>query len=389
MLRAAGLPVGPNGAIDSVHAMLVIGITHPADFYWTLHAVLVSRRDQHEVFDQAFRLFWRDPCLIDRLIAQVLGKTRCTSTMPPPASRRVLEALVPGDPRGTMQPTKEERSLDAKMTWSNREALSRKDFEAMSADEVAEAKAAMARLRLPFAPVVTRRFRSDRVGRFVDLRATLRQAARRGGEAFLLARRDRCWQSPPLIVLCDVSGSMDSYSRMLLHFLHGLARANERVHAFLFGTRITNVTRQLRHRDIDRALDDIGQTVRDWSGGTRIGAAIGEFNRRWARRVLAHNGQVLLITDGLDRDDGAVLSFEMERLRKSCRRLIWLNPLLRFAGFEPKSQGVRAILPHVDEFRPAHNLASLGAVAEALSAPPPVGGTSHRRSARTSGGIRP
>lgn len=199
------------------------------------------------------------------------------------------------------------------------------------------------------------------------MRRTLRDAARRGGSDFIaLARRRRRTRPPVLVVLCDISGSMAGYTRMLLRFLHALTGDRDRVHTFLFGTRLSNVTRLLRHRDPDVALAELGRRVRDWEGGTRIGPCLHDFNRDWGRRLLAQGAVVLLITDGLDRDDPGLLARETERLRGSCRSLIWLNPLLRYAEFSPEARGVRAMLPHVDDFRPVHNLASLETLAEAL-----------------------
>jgi hypothetical protein len=199
------------------------------------------------------------------------------------------------------------------------------------------------------------------------MRATLRASLRSGPDSIPLRRREKRRRHPPLVILCDISGSMSRYSRMLLHFMHAVTNDRDRVHTFLFGTRLTNVTRHLKQRDIDVALERVGEAVGDWAGGTRIGTCLGEFNRLWSRRVLSQGAIVLFISDGLDRDAGEGLDHEMERLHKSCRRLVWLNPLLRYEGFEPRSLGMRAIMPHVDEFRPVHNLESLAALADALS----------------------
>ena len=293
---------------------------------------------------------------------------------PPPASRRIGEALheeQPGGEAESQDDREREVEIDAVMTWSDREKLQHMDFEQMSADEVRRAKAAIAAMRLPIMRVPTRRFAVHPSGRRIDMRATLRAALRSGAGHIPLRHRKIRHRHPPLVILCDISGSMSRYSRMLLHFLHAATNDRDRVHSFLFGTRLTNVTRHLRNRDVDVALDAIGHTVEDWSGGTRIGSCLRQFNTHWSRRVLAQGAVVLLISDGLDRDAGEGLAAEMERLHKSCRRLIWLNPLLRFDGFEPKSKGVRAILPHVDMFRPVHNLASLEELTAALSSTGP------------------
>ncbi|ALJ35293.1 VWA domain-containing protein [Azospirillum brasilense] len=366
-LRAAGLPVGPGKLLQAVEAVEAVGIGNRADFYWALHAVFVNRRDQREVFDQAFHVFWRNPDILKRMMGMMLPTIRTESPdTQDPLSRRVADAL-----RGTAPeaegPEKSEIEVDASFTVSAQERLQEKDFEKMSAAEMAEAKRMLARIALPVAEVTTRRHRPDPRGPRVDPRATLRRMLRSGGDLADLARRSRRTRPPPLVVLCDISGSMTRYSRMLLHFMHALSNDRDRVHSFVFGTRLTNITRHLRHKDVDVALDAVSAAVADWSGGTRIGTALHAFNRTWARRVLGQGAVVLLITDGLDRDAGEGLAAEAERLHKSCRRLVWLNPLLRWEGFAPKSSGIRALLPHVDDFRPVHNLNSLAGLADALN----------------------
>jgi len=216
-----------------------------------------------------------------------------------------------------------------------------------------------------------RRTRAAVRGHRIDLRATLRGMTGAAGAVAPLAFRARVRRTPPLVVLCDISGSMDRYARMLLHFLHAITNDRHRVHTLVFGTRLTNITRHLKHRDVDIALERVTESVQDWAGGTRIGASLGEFNRRWSRRLLGQNAVVLLISDGLDAESGEGLEFEVERLAKSCARLVWLNPLLRYPGFEARPAGIRAMLPHVDDFLPVHNLASLTGLATALSRPTP------------------
>ena len=373
VLRAAGLPIGPGRVIDAVDAVLAVGLGNREDFYWTLHAVFVNRQDQRELFDQAFHIFWRNPDILERMMQLVLPEMGGADNLPPAEdiSRRVAEALSPGNGDGRDESfKKEEIELDATMTWSASETLATKDFEKMSADEVQAAIAAVRRMRLPIMEVPTRRYRADpRSGR-TDLRRTLRAALRSGSDYIPLMHRRRRMRHPPLVILCDISGSMERYSRMIIHFMHAITNDRDRVHTFLFGTRLTNVTRFLHNRDVDLALEKVGEAVDDWAGGTRIGHCVGEFNRLWSRRVLGQGAALLMISDGLDRDEGAGLGIEMERLHKSCRRLIWLNPLLRYEDFQPKSVGIRAILPHVDELRTIHNLESLSELAAVLTAPP-------------------
>jgi uncharacterized protein with von Willebrand factor type A (vWA) domain len=372
VLRAAGLPIGPGKVLDAVNAVCAVGVTDRRDFYWALHAVLVNRRDQHELFDQAFHIFWRDPRLLERMMGLVMpeipGEEAPEEAAPP--MRRLMEAMTPkgDDGDGDGEEEKEpEIEIEAAMTASINELLQKTDFEDMSTEEMSRAKAAIARMRLPIHDVPTRRFAPSHAVDRIDMRATLRAAMRTGGAVIPLRFRRPRKRPPPLVILCDISGSMGRYTRMFLHFMHAITNDRDRVFTFLFGTRLTNVTRYLRNKDVDVALTRCTDAVDDWSGGTRIGESLNDFNQHWSRRVLGQGAVVLLISDGLDRDAGRGLSLEMERMHKSCRRLIWLNPLLRFEGFEPKSQGIRAILPHVDDFRPVHNLESLAMLIEVLN----------------------
>ena len=371
-LRAAGMPVGPGQVLTAAEAVRAVGLGNRTDFYWTLHAVFVNRRDQRELFDQAFHIFWRNPQLLEKMMGLLLPEMRSPDApQGEEMSRRLAEALHPDAGAGAETPEPEkEVELDAAMTFSDREILQKMDFEQMSAEEIARARRLIRDMTLPLMDLPTRRFAPNPRGARADMRATLRAALRSGG-LLMLKRKSRRTRPPPLVILCDISGSMSRYSRLFLHFMHAVTNDRDRVYTFLFGTRLTNVTRYLRYKDIDVALERIGEVVDDWSGGTRIGQCLTEFNRRWSRRVLAQGAVVLLITDGLDRDAGAGIGKEMDRLHKSCRRLIWLNPLLRYEAFAPKSLGMRAMLPHVDEFRPVHNLESLGELIEALRRPAP------------------
>lgn len=373
-LRRAGVPVGTGRVIDAIRAVEAVGFTDRRDFYHTLEACFVSRPEQRQVFAQVFRLFWRDPQFLEHMISLLSPMVRGVNERPDPqaAERRAAEALIEAEtPERREEPEGEEVEFDATLTFSASERLKAMDFEQMSAAELAAARRAIARIALPVRPIASRRTRSDRGGRLPDWRGTMRAALRSGGDLQGLAMRARRTRWPNLVALCDISGSMSSYSRMLLHFLHAAANAKgagwAQVHAFTFGTRLTNITRHLRQRDVDAALAAAGREALDWEGGTRIGAALHAFNRDWSRRVLGQGAVVLLITDGLDRDDPDQLGREMERLHLSARRLIWLNPLLRWDGFSPKARGIRAILPHVDAFRTCHNLASLDDLAVALS----------------------
>jgi len=367
LLRAAGLRVGPDRVVDAVKALEIAGAAHREDWYWTMSAVLLSKQEQRPIFDQAFAIFWRDPKLAEKMMQMLLPQAYGRTAKPEQEqSQRLTDALF--DQKKNLVDEKEQRlELEARLTFSAREVLQRMDFDTMSAAELAEAKKMIAALRLPLPLIRTRRKVVSHQGKTVDLRATLRESLRNGGDIIPLVRTAPRELHPPLVVLCDISGSMNPYSRMFLHFLHALTNDRDRVTVFVFGTRLTNITRQLRHRDVDVAMARVAEAIKDWSGGTRIGASLREFNFKWARRVLGQNACVLLVSDGLDREAGEGLGEEMERLAKSCRELIWLNPLLRYDKFEARPAGVRAMLPHVDLFLPVHNLKSLIDLARTLS----------------------
>ncbi len=368
LLRDAGLSVGPGSAAEAVRAVEAVGPGRREDFYWALHAVLVSRADQREIFDHAFRLFWRRaPDGVGSLEQVAAGlRVRPSEGRARAAARRLAEALrrQRGAPRPDTSPP--HADVDLTMAYSAQEGLRTKDFEQMTADELELAREAIARMRLYVPDIVTRRWRAGAAGR-VDMRATLRATLRSGHGHIPLRWKTRVFRPPALVVLCDVSGSMERYARLLLHFLHTLTSQRTRVSTFLFGTRLTNVTRYLEDADPDEALARVGHAVKDWSGGTRIGAALAAFNRLWSRRLLGSGAIVLLITDGLDQEGATGIRKEARRLRLSCRRLIWLNPLLRYEGFEPRAAGIHALLPEVDEMRPVHDLSSLEQLVRALS----------------------
>eukprot|EP00913_Durusdinium_trenchii_P005284 g4930.t1 len=357
-----------NAVLDAIEAVQVAGIRSESDLYWALHTTLIHTQDMREIFNQAFHIFWRDPRMLERMMAMMLPEL----TLPPEepeeqTSRRLAEALLNQENTPVQEP-EPDIEIDARETMSAAEVLRTKDFEQMSAAESAEARKALSRLHLKQDKVLTRRTRPSSRGPLIDMRATLR-ASLRGGDIIPLKRRERRHRPPPLVVLCDISGSMSVYARTFLHFLHALTNDRDRVHTFLFGTRLTHVSRQLRHKDVDEALSSVSKAVEDWDGGTRIGETLRRFNVDWARRVLGQGATVLLVTDGLDRDGAEGLEPEIARLHRASRRLIWLNPLLRFDAFEPKALGIRTMLPHVDEFRPVHNLASLEDLVASLSAP--------------------
>src|SRR6187551_3828063 len=368
-LRAAGMPVGPGSILEALN---VARVGARDDFYWTLHAVFVKRHEHTILFDQAFRIFFRKRGYIEKLIASMIPQTlEPAAKSPAPGAQRIQEALFSG--LNERAQDESEIEVDARLTISDREVIQKKDFAQMTTAEIAAARDAIARMSLPLDEVKTRRLAPSRHGRLIDMRRTLRASMKAGGAVIDLKYLGPRLREPPIVALLDISGSMSEYTRLFLHFLHAVTDARKRVTTFLFGTRLTNVTRAIRQRDPDEALAACSANVADWSGGTRIASSLHLFNKQWARRVLGQGAVVLLITDGLERDADDTLAFEIDRLHRSCRRLIWLNPLLRFHAFEPRAKGVQTMLPHVDELRPIHNLESMQGLVRALSRAPAKG----------------
>ena len=379
LMRAAGVRAGTASTLNALALVEAAGIERRADIRAALRSTLISRPEHRELFDIAFDLFWKDPQIQEKMLSALLPTVqgRGQTPPPPPPPQRLTDAFAPDAPRldpKRLPNQQDEVNFDATLTFSASEKLQRMDFEQMNAAEWEAARKAAASLALPMRPLRTRRSAPARQGR-IDLRACLQQSRKTGGEIIGIERTQPGERPPKLVVLCDISGSMHRYTRMFLHFVHALANATgassrggrpQKLEVFLFGTRLTHVTRHLRGQDVDVALARVAAAAPDWSGGTRIGACLHEFNLRWARRVLGYGAQVLLLTDGLDREDTTLLTKAADRLGRSCRNLIWLNPLLRYDGFEPRAAGVRALLPHVDTFVPVHNLNSIADLAKSL-----------------------
>lgn len=372
-LRRAGLKVGTAQIHDAIHAVSLVGFTRKLDFYATLRACFVTRAEDLSAFSQVFAIFWRDPEFIETMMQALMPMLERVEApkKPKAAEKRAQEALMADLGRSQAPPKmRDEIELDSRFSFSNLEKLGSQDFEQMSAGELAEAEKAIKALKFPIAKRKSRR-KSPRAAGKIDIKATLRTARKNGGEILALPRHAPTPKPPKLILMVDISGSMSSYSRMMLLFAHALkthqAKRYSEIHIFTFGTRLTNVTRKITNKDPDQALADIGTMVQDWDGGTAIGASLDRFAKDWAKRVLGSDSIVVLISDGLDRGDTTLLEKAARHIRLSCKRFIWMNPLLRFDGFEPTAKGISALRPHVDQFQSAHNLDSFAELAASLS----------------------
>lgn len=372
LLRVMGVDVSTGQILDLVEALQHVSITNRFDFFHTCQALLVNRREDFLVFDQAFNLFWRaDP-------AESQGEGPAASTGVKRARLPFRPAFKPGagseaKDGSSQKPSQgesddQQAARDHMQVYSPDEVSRHKDFGEMTWEEIQASKIAIANLQWNLGERRTRRIRPSSKGR-INLRRMIRDSLRHGGEPIKLAHRQRVSRPRPLVVLCDISGSMENYSRMLLHFIHSLTHGlkDTSVEAFVFGTRLTRITRHLRYKDVDESLDELGGVVRDWSGGTRIGEALKVFNFQWARRVLGRGAVVLVISDGWDRGDLTLLGKEIARLQHASYRLIWLNPLLGSDEYRPVQRGIALIMPCVDDFLPVHNLVSLERLAEVLS----------------------
>lgn len=360
LLRAMGVDVSPGQALDLVRALDHVPIGSREDFRGAARCTLIRRHEDLPLFDAAFAFFWRSPSFDPSMMALPMVKVPGRPLRLP---RRRRDA--PGASQGANE--REEQRVEIRISYSPSETLRAKDFGTFTWEEVQACKALLKELTWRVEPRKTRRKRATARGRQIDMRRILRRNLRYGGEPIEMAWREVRRRQRPLVVLCDISGSMDRYSRILLQFVHTISNGLRDVETFVFGTRLTRITRLLRERDIDDAIDAVSKHVLDWSGGTRIGDTLKDFNYIWGRRVLGHGAVVLLISDGWDRGDPELLGREMARLQRSCHRLIWLNPLLGSPNYQPLTQGMRAALPYVDDFLPVHNLLSLEQLGERLA----------------------
>ena len=392
-LRSAGMPVGSGNILGLIEAIDAVGVRRRDDVYSAAKATLVTRPEQVPMFNAEFLRFWAD--LVDQqapMFSEAIHDDEETVGMPNPSQRKEKGEPGQGAKGGEVDKTvlavegtediedlgeTEDYEIPPEdvLIFSASEALRKKDFSQFSPDELAEARRLIESMTWRLGTRLTRRRKRAINGAYIDYRATLRGAMKQGGVPLDLKWRERKERMRPLVLICDISGSMDRYSRLLLRFVHALEHGLDSVEVFVFGTRLTRITRELRKKNVDVAIADVVASVDDWSGGTRIGESIKNFNYKWSRRVLRSGATVVVISDGWDRGDPEWLGAEMARLHRSCRRVIWLNPLLGAPGYQPLTQGIRASLPYVDHFLPIHNLKSLEALAKLLGAvedTPPV-----------------
>ena len=405
LLWEVGIDVGPRKMLDLAETLDYIDITNKEDFYDALKCSLLARHEQEPLFNQMFLYYWYMRDRQDKKAENPQGAAKRDERqirLPPSERKRLAEHLNSPeqrkDLRTELRETERRRRLDDQidqeddddaanpqgMAYSAIEMLRKKDFENFTWEEVQEAKRLMAEMRWHLGMRPTRRKAPSRSGSYPDMRRIIRRNLKHGGELIELTWREIKFKPRPLVIICDISGSMSLYSRLLLHFIHTISNGLLNVEAFVFGTRLTRITRQLKRRDVDEAVRDVSKSVQDWSGGTRIGDALHFFNQKWARRVLGRGAVVLIISDGWDRGDAGVLEVEMDRLQHSCHRLIWLNPLLGSPDYRPLTIGMKTALPYIDNFLPAHNLDSLinlGNLLETIDDSRPVRNAAARRKA--------
>jgi uncharacterized protein with von Willebrand factor type A (vWA) domain len=360
LLRIMGVTISTGQTLDLIRSLEYVPIVSREDFRDAARTTLICRREDLPQFEAGFAFFWRTPSFDPMMMALPVIKM-------PPRNLRLPKPNQDEDDGGG-DGEEEEEKIGLTMAYSPGDSLHTKDFGAFSWEEVQACKELLKKMTWRIPVRRTRRTKPTPRGRRIDMRRVLRRNMRYGGDPLILPRKAVRTRTRPLVVLCDISGSMDRYSRILLQFVHTISNGLRDVEAFVFGTRLTRVTRLLRERDIDDAVAMVSKQVVDWSGGTRIGETLKQFNYQWGRRVLGRGPVVLIISDGWDRGDPKMLGREMERLQRSCHRLIWLNPLLGGANYQPITQGMQAALPHVDDFLPVHNLLSLEQLGEKLSA---------------------
>ncbi len=370
LLRATGMRLGTASAIDATKAATVIELANKRFFFHALQATLVKRPEDNTLFEQAFILFWQNPKFQERirnLLIPQINKPEQNEQSNEEILRRLQDALGNKPPK-PMDDDIDKIEIDASTTASERAYLKNKDFQMMSTEEIRDAVIAIQALKLKMPQRLTYRFAPDTLGRKINIRHSLRQARKSTG-LVIPKRGKRKQEDRAIVILLDISGSMESYTRIMLHFIHALSQQHTHVQSFIFGTKLTNITNHLKNKDIDLSLQEVSKAAEDWSGGTRIKDSIEEFNQTWSRRVLSGSPYVLLITDGLEQNHDVNLASVVKKLQMCSKRLLWLNPLLRFKEFSPKSTSIKQIIANVDAFLPIHSLTSINELVTIIASP--------------------
>jgi uncharacterized protein with von Willebrand factor type A (vWA) domain len=359
LLRKSGINIGTESSINLLKALKSIKIGTRDEFYWTLHSTLINKNEDKELFDQCFYLFWQNPKIMEQIFNLLLPQIGKQSA--PKNQKKRLKRIEDNISKKISDidiKKRNARQFDSKMSWSDKTIIKSKDFDMMSLDEINSAQKEIKKLLLNFKNYKSRRWKKKEIGSRISQKDTLKKSIR-SNALINLIYKSQIKKYKPLVVLIDVSGSMESYSRIMLFFSHLLINIHKDVEVFIFGTKLTRITKFLQNNDIDFALNKIGNLITDWSGGTKIASSLAEFNQNWSRRILAQNQTLLLISDGLDRDKEKNLEFEIKRLSLFSSKIIWLNPLLRFSQFQPKVKSIKIILKYVNDFIPIHNVNSI------------------------------
>ena len=359
LLRKSGVKIGSQSSIDALNSIKTLNIGNRNEFYWALHSNLINKKEDTEIFDQCFYLFWQNPKILQQMFNLLLPQI---GTQKAPASnkkqlKRISDNFQKKN-KNIENDEKDEIIFDAQMSWSNKSALNSKDFEMMSLDEIHQAEKEIKKILIRTKTQISRRWERKEKSSKIYTKYTIKKSVRNNG-IIQLAFKEKIKKFKPLVILIDISGSMESYSRVMLFLSHILIQEFKNVEIFTFGTKLTRITQFLKNKDVDLSLDKVGKSVNDWASGTKITSSIKDFNLNWSRRILTHNQKLLLITDGLEREDKKNLDFEFERLSLFSQNIIWLNPLLRYKKFEPKVESIKTILKYADKHVPIHNVNSV------------------------------
>ncbi len=359
LLRNSGVKIGNQSSIDALNSIKILKIGNRNEFYWALHSNLIYKNEDTEVFDQCFHLFWQNPKILQQMFNLLLPQIGTQKA--PKTDKKQLKRISDNIQKQNNDiniEKKDEIVFNSQMSWSNKSALNTKDFEMMSLEEIHQAEKEIRKFLIKSKTQISRRWKKNDQSSKISTKYTIKKSAKNNG-VIQLAFKERIKKFRPLVILIDISGSMENYSRIMLFLSHILIQQHKDIEVFTFGTKLTRITKFLKNKDVDLSLDKIGKFVGDWAAGTKITSSIKDFNFKWSRRILTQNQTLLLITDGLERDDNQNLDFEVNRLSLFTGNIIWLNPLLRYKQFEPKIKSIKAILRHVDKHVPIHDINSI------------------------------